>query len=171
MNKLVNTNYDDKVSRKKVKEFLKETFNIVVECNSFTKEIDLINEDIGVEIEHGNWLGDFWSNKNYSMKAGLDFPTINIPKRKEKYWLEYYTWYGRKYHNPNYDKNLYVRTNKDFTQIILIRPEVIRDHNKVIRTLFKASYITNGKVEEWLSFRKSDVETYNLVDGKYILES
>jgi hypothetical protein len=61
-----------------------------------------------------------------------------------------------------------MRTNKDFSQIIVIRPETIKNPKKLIRTKFQPK--NSNEVEKWLSFRREDVETYNLVKGKYILD-
>ncbi|MDI3349604.1 hypothetical protein DCBHLPFO_00728 [Mycoplasmopsis arginini] len=61
-----------------------------------------------------------------------------------------------------------MRTNKDFTQVIVIRPETIKNPKKLVRTQFQPK--NSDEVENWLSFRYEDVETYNLVDGRYLLE-
>jgi hypothetical protein len=48
---------------------------------------------------------------------------------------------------------------------LIIRPETVRNSKKLVRTKFKPS--NSNEVEEWLSFRESDVETYNVKNGKY----
>ena len=71
-------------------------------------------------------------------------------------------------YNVSWNKNIFVRTNKNFTQIIVIRPEVITDDTKVYRTRFQANNC--NEIEDWLSFKKENVETYNLINGKYELQ-
>lgn len=60
-----------------------------------------------------------------------------------------------------------MRTNKDFTQIVVIRSEVVKDSKKLVRTKFQPK--NSNEVENWLSFRREDVETYDLIDGEYVL--
>lgn len=173
MPRLKRTSFDDSAVRKAVIDFFKKQFNLIlVETPPEKKIIDLISEDdnlLGIEVEHGKWKNNFWENDSYSLISGQDFRTINIPIRKEKYWQEHYVRYGKEIHNPSYKKNLFVRSNIDFTQFIIIRPETIRDVNKVIRTKFQPN--NSHELEDWLSFRKEHVETYNLIDGLYILDN
>jgi hypothetical protein len=82
--------------------------------------------------------------------------------------MEYYTRYNKERHNPSFDKNIFVRSNKDFTQMIVIRPETIRDGNKLIRSKFIPN--NSNEMEEWLSFRKEHVETYNLINGTWVID-
>ena len=167
---LKGTSFDDTLVRNAVILFFKQNFNIELISNTEDKKIDLLelnDPNFGVEVEHGKWSGDFWKNDNYSLISGLNFRTINIPARKEKYWLEYYKRYKKEVHNPSFMKNIFVRTNKDFTQYIVIRSEVIRNKEKLHRTSFQPN--NSNEIENWLSFRKEDVETYNLIEGKFIL--
>ena len=60
--------------------------------------------------------------------------------------------YKKVKHNPYWNKNLFVRTNKDFTQFILIRPTTITNPKKLVRTQFQPN--NSDEVENWLSFRK-----------------
>lgn len=158
--------YDDNASRGFIKNIFKDKFGMNLKDGNF-KKIDLVceeNELIGVEVEHGHWEGDFWSNDQYSLLSKLEFRTVNIPIRKQPYWEDIV---GDK-QNLSATLNIFVRTNNDFTQFILIRPETIRNPEKMIKTRFLAN--NNDVEEDWLSFRKEDVETYNIVNGKFILE-
>lgn len=167
------TSFDDKLVRKAVIEFCKILFNLEFKQTPPKKRlIDLVCKSdklFGVEVEHGKWKKNFWENDSYSLISGQKFRTINIPARKEKYWQEYYVRYGKKKHNPSYMKNLFIRTNFDFTQFIIVRPETIRNPNKLIRTSFQPN--NSNEIENWLSFKKEDVETYNLIEGKYVLDN
>ena len=167
--KLTNTSYEDGAVKNKAIEFGKDVLGLNLYINPKQRKIDLLCEDdseLGVEVENGHWKGDFWSTPSYCFISGLDSPTINIPIRKEKYWKEYNMWFGKVKYNPGWKKNIFVRTNNDFSQIIVIRPETISNPDKVIKTKFKANNC--NEEEDWLSFKKEDVETYNLIDGNYV---
>jgi hypothetical protein len=120
---------------------------------------------LGVEVEHGKWNGNFWENDIYSLISEQKYRTVNIPARKEKYWKDEFLYYKKLVENKSSTKNIFVRSNVDFTQFILIRPHVIRDSKKLIRSRFKPS--NTNEVEDWLSFKKEDVETYDLKNGRY----
>jgi hypothetical protein len=167
--------YDDPV-KKAVIKFYKKTFGIKLIINPSRYDIDLItpNKDLGVEVERSNAEGDYFSNNNYVFQSGLGHKTINIPSRKEWMWLPERVYRSKKNknwkrvrQNPNWYKNVFVRTNKDFTQLIVIRPETI--------TLgkFKMSnfYCENSnKFEDFMCFERKDVEVYNLVGDKFVME-
>ena len=139
--------------------------------NPKQRKIDLLSvkdSELGVEVENGHWKGDLWETPSYCNLSGLDFPTINIPIRKEKYWKEKIMWFGKIKENTSWKKNIFVRTNDDFSQILVIRPEVITDSEKLHRTTFQANNC--DEPEDWMSFKKEDVETYNLINEKYILD-
>ena len=172
MPNLKGTSYNDGPVRQAVTTFYNDKFEILLsETPPERRLIDLTGTTethLGVEVERGGWKGDFWSNESYSMISGLPFKTINIPIRKEKYWLEEFYFYGKLKQNPYFQTNVFVRSNKDFTQMIVIRPETIRDSNKAFRTRFQPN--NSDEVEDWLSFRREDVETYNLINGVWELE-
>jgi hypothetical protein len=165
-------NFNDGPVRTAVREFFEIKFNTLLdETPPEMRVIDLTGKTqtfLGVEVERGGWSGDFWSNKKYSLISGLDFKTINIPLRKEKYWLEEYYFYNKLKTNPSCKDNIFVRSNKDFTQMIVVRPETIRDKKKVFRTRFKPN--NSDELEDWLSFKREDVETYNLINNVWTLE-
>jgi len=172
MAKLRGTSFDDTLVRNAVIEFFKKRFNVELKSNEVEKKIDLlgINDNLlGVEVEHGKWNGNFWNVDSYSLNlTGLDYRTINIPLRKEKYWKDVNLYRGKEIINPSSKKNIFVRTNKDFTQLIVIRPETVRDSNKLIRTRFQPN--NSNEIEDWISFRNEHVETYDLLNGEYVLQ-
>jgi hypothetical protein len=162
--------YDDSTSRNAIIKFLKETLNLEMIENPNKYGIDLLHKDDlfwGCEIEHSkNWKGHFFSeeNRNLNQKTDLGFKTVNIPWwRKSKYW--------NSEKNQGWDKNLFVRTNEDFSQVILIRPETFANPAKCYEAFFQTKWITTGEPEEWRSFKREDVEVYNLINGVYILET
>jgi len=162
---MFNGNYDDTEVREAVKKIFLEIFNLNLKDHSNPYAIDLVyethNTSYGVEVERGWWSGNFWSNKKYPYLSGQGFKTINIPIRKKKYW------YSDIINNvPNNVRNCFVRTNRDFTQIILINSKTIKNLNKVIFTEFIPG--NSEKLEEFMSFRMEDVDTYNLIKNKWI---
>jgi hypothetical protein len=159
---------DDSLVKNFVINMMKDTFNINVHINPEHNKIDLLcddDPDFGIEVEHGKWENNFWENDTYSLISKQGFRTINIPIRKHKYWLDEHK--GKL--NPRAEKNMFVRTNKNFTQFILIRPETVRDNKKLLITSFVPS--NTNLLEDWMSFRREHVETYDLVDGKFVLKN
>ena len=160
--------FNDTLIRNEVIKFFKQRFRINLKHNDIHNKIDLVGINyptLGLEVEHGKWVGNFWDNQNYSLISEQSFQTANIPARKEKYWLDQYYSYNKLRENESSKKNIFVRSNGDFTQFIVIRPNTIRDSDKLVRSKFKPR--NSNEVEEWLSFRKEHVETYNMKNGKY----
>jgi hypothetical protein len=60
---------------------------------------------------------------------------------------------------------MFIRTNKDFTQAIVIKPTTIKNRDKILWTEFQPNNST--EVEKWMSFRQEHVDTYDLVNGKW----
>lgn len=164
--------FNDGPVRSAVIDFFDNSFGVLLnETPHDMKVIDLTGATetlLGVEVEGGGWNGCFWKNEKYCMISNTGFPTINIPIRKHKYWMEVYSFYGKMKENPSYDKNIFVRSNKDFTQMIVIRPETVRNPNKVVKTTFQPN--NSNEPEDWLSFKREDVETYNLINGEWKLD-
>ena len=108
MAKLTGTSFDDTLVRNAVIEFFKKRFNVELKSNEVEKKIDLlgINDNLlGVEVEHGKWNGNFWNVDSYSLNlTGLDYRTINIPLRKEKYWKDVNLYRGKEIINPSSEK-------------------------------------------------------------------
>lgn len=167
--RVVNTGgYDDSITRKKVIEFLKEVFNLNMISNPNRYGIDLLNEEDntwGAELEWAkNWHGDFFSdnNKGLNNKSGLGFKTVNIPWwRKSKYWAT---------GNLGKDKNLFIRCNNDYSQIIVVEAKTFHNPEMCLEAYFKTNWITTGDVEEWRCFKREHVRVFNLINGKYIEE-
>jgi hypothetical protein len=160
--------FNDTLIRNAVIDFFKQRFRVNLKHNDIHNRIDLVGVNdplLGVEVEHGKWNGNFWENDIYSLISEQKYRTVNIPARKEKYWKDEFLYYKKLVENKSSTKNIFVRSNVDFTQFILIRPQVIRDSKKLIRSRFKPS--NTNEVEDWLSFKKEDVETYDLKNGRY----
>ena len=170
MAKLNGTSFDDTPVREFIIKFCDQKWGMKLKSNDELYKIDLLSITdplLGVEVEHGKWKGNFWEDDNYSLISEQEFRTINIPARKEKYWLESVVSRGKESENPSHEKNIFMRTNKDFTQIVVIRSEVVKDSKKLVRTKFQPK--NSNEVENWLSFRREDVETYDLINGEYVL--
>jgi hypothetical protein len=168
MGKLWNSNFDDTLVRNEVIKFAKDVLGLKLISNEAIYKIDLLSIDdpeLGVEVEHGKWNGNFWENDSYCRISNLEFSTLNMPIRKHKYWLEIV----KDKPNPSHSKNIFVRSNKDFTQFIVVRPETVKDPDKLLKTRFQPN--NSKEVEDWLSFRRENVETYNLIEGKFKIEN
>lgn len=176
--------YKDLEVRLAVIHFAKEALGIDVISNSNDKyKIDLISKNgdcPDIECERSNCLSDdYWSDKNYSeflrnAMPNIKYKTLNFQGRKEHYWQEgdhYHKngkfWYTEK----NHLTNLFVRTTFNFTQFMVIRPEVIRDETKVYRAYKQPTNIHKNEPEPWLGFRYQDVETWNFKNGVYTLDN
>jgi hypothetical protein len=161
MGKLTEDDYDDSLSRSYVIKFYEDKFGIKLRSNPKKCKIDLLmieDKYVGVEVEHGKWSGDFWSDNYYPYLSKYKFPTLNMPYRKYHYWLA---------DDCGYLENVFVRHNLEGTQFIVVRSETIRDNRKIFFDNFKVS---NGKKpEDWICFKREDVETYTLTNGIYIL--
>lgn len=166
------TSFNDGPARTAVIQFFKNNFNTSLdETPHNLRVIDLTGSTetlLGVEIEGGGWKGNFWDNPTYCLLSGHDFKTINIPIRKAKYWMEKYVRRNKEIINPSFDKNIFVRTNKDFTQMIVIRPETIRDEKKLVNSKFQPN--NSDEIEDWMSFKREHVETYNLINNLWVLD-
>ena len=168
--------FEDTPIKKAVIIFYKMKFSIDLMINPKQRKIDLIfvsDHTYGVECERGGWTGNYWEHVDSINKGGLMFRTVQFQNRKEKYFyptMDILTDWGNVYthREPNYLKNDFVRSNNDFTQMIIVRSETVR--TKSHRAWWKTKGVTTGDIEEWLCFRREDVETYNLVNGEWILD-
>ena len=176
-------NFKDLPLRLAVIKFAKQAYNYDVISNSNDKyKIDLISKNgdcPDIECERSNCKSaDYWSSKGYSQflsdaEPNIKYKTLNFQKRKEHYWIEgdhYYKngkfWYTEK----NHLTNLFVRTTFNFEQMMVIRPEIIRDESKLYRAFKQPFNIHKDEPEPWIGVRRKDVETWNLVNGIYILD-
>jgi hypothetical protein len=174
-------NYEDLPVRIAVSDFVKEVFGWNVISNNNDKfAIDLISEDGNcpdIECERSNCKkSDYWQSKGFSeflrdATPAVKYRTLNFQARKEHYWIEgdHYKkrgsyWYTEK----NHLTNLFIRTTYYFDQMLIIRPETIRDESKVHRALKKPFNIHKNELEPWLGFRRKDVETYNKINGLWV---
>jgi hypothetical protein len=163
----IRRNFDDTPVREFGIKFSKEVFGYEFISHPNKTAIDLISPDdpnFGAEMEGGGWEGDFWSNEKYSLISNLGVRTINIPIRKTKYWYDKIN----EVLLPNKKKNLFIRTNKDFTQAIVIKPTTVKNRNKIMWTTFQPNNST--EVERWMSFKEKDVQTYDLVKNNWVLQ-
>ena len=186
-NKLINEDgtkkveaYNDLYVKEKMVVILKELFGWDLYINPDEFGVDLLSTDgtFGVELEHGGWNDDFWLDKYYPYKSKeLDYAHVNMPGRKKKWYKEYYPvnlepdrnkkpiWHQK--HNPTFENNIFIRTNKQLTQMIIIKPETV--FNKLYED--KMIYASNsGKVEPFMCFKRKDVETRDLVNNDWIIK-
>ena len=170
--------FDDSYVKEQMIIILKNLFNWYLYINPDEMGVDLLSVDgtFGVELEHGGWDDNFWGNEYYSRKSKeLDYPHVNMPERKDKwykpnYWVNLETDKSKKpifklKDNPTYKNNIYVRTNRQLTQMIIIRPETVfagKFEKKMIYTN------NSGKYEPFRCFQRHDVETIDLVNGNWV---
>lgn len=169
--------YMDDPVRLAVIKICKDVFGWDLASNPKKYAIDLYfihNSISGVEVERGGWEGDYWKQDPYTFNRNtLSFPTLNMPYRKEHHFyldLEWLNDYGniKVSHTPGFEQNVFIRTNKDFTQFILVKSETIRDKTKMHRSFFEVELGQKGG-EHWLCFKREDVDTYNLINGVWVL--
>ena len=93
-----------------------------------------------------------------NLQINLIILYLNIPMNNNHFLLiqDYYL------------QNIFVRSNKDFTQFIVIKPETVRNSNKCFKSKFKPN--NSNVVEDFMSFKREDVETYNLVNNSFVLD-
>ena len=165
--------FNDEKHRQKVINALKMVKDWDLISNPYTYMIDLnfsIPEKYkAVEIEEGQWEGNFWDVYVYSnfLRDGnpiVTNKTVNIPPRKQHYWIngEHYWNNGAYwYTETDAEHNVFVRTNIDVTQLIIVYPDVILNDRKVVRSLKKSKNITTGDSELWTGVKPEDCETFN----------
>jgi hypothetical protein len=163
--------YEDKVVKGYAIDSSLDLLGYEIEINPDNdgKGIDLRakhNHNIGVEVERGHWVGDFWEDDYYSNLSALGFQTVNMPKRKEKYYLPYYhVGKGKNKilvdNREKQDKVIFERWNWDGSQVILVFADVVRNPEKLQRSVFVPNNNEEKKPEKWLSFKREDVVTMN----------
>jgi hypothetical protein len=169
--------YDDYEMKIGIIDFYKKTFGIELMINPNKYGIDLlvVGGDYGVEGERaGNKEKgdpeDYWSCDRLAYKSKLGYKTLNIPiHRKGKYWqLYYYDKFPpyKEHYNPGYTKHDFCRTNYNLTQYNIIRAENFINKNYVVKEMFTEN---SGKYELFYCFEQKYVETYDLVNGIYVL--
>lgn len=172
---------DDKKSRDLVTDFVKKVYNRDVISNPEKFLIDLIFVDephVGIEIEEGQYYGDYWCNEKSLFLRNADpevpFRTCNIPiGRKGHFWKggpHYYEENGKFwYHESGHLKNIFCRHNLEMTQIILIMSNVITDPKKGYFARKKPTTIYKDYPELWNGYEKTDCITYNLIGNDWVL--
>jgi hypothetical protein len=172
-------NFKDESHRKKVIEALKKIkpeWDVISNEYEFMIDLQILNHSkyVAIEIENGQWEGEYIQDYRYSnfLRNGnpqIKVKTLNRPPRKHHYWINgdhYYTkgkyvgefWYTE----TDADKNIFLRTNEDVTQIFIAYPEVMNDRKKVLYSSKQSSKITTGEVELWTAIPLEYVEIWNL---------
>lgn len=173
--------FDDRPVKEFLIKFFRETHNWELKMNEDKYGIDLLSVDgscPNIECERSNCEGNFWESKSYSLflsdgNPKIDFQTINIPYRKNHYWVggDHYKDSGKFWYTEvNHESNIFARTNYEFTQVILIKPDVIRDESKRHVSAKKPFNINKNELEYWIGFKKEDVETWCFNKEKEIWE-
>jgi len=174
--------YDDKVCRKYGIESAIDILGYELEVNpeGDGKSVDLRakhEHNIGVEVERGHWIENFWEDDYYSTLSNLGFQTVNMPKRKGRYYQpSYYVGRGsnRKLidNSEKMDKVIFERWNWDGSQVIIVHASVVHDSEKLKLSEFIPNNNVEKKVEKWLSFKRGDVITMNKqVSGNFISDT
>lgn len=170
--------YDDSYVKEQMIIILKKLFGWDLYINPDEFGVDLLSVDgtFGVELEHGGWDYDFWLDEYYPYKSKeLNYPHVNMPERKDKWYKPTY-WVNlepdknkkpifKRKDNPTYKNNIYVRTNRQLTQMIIIRPETVFGEKYEKKMIYTHN---SGKYEPFKCFQRSDVETIDLVNGNWI---
>lgn len=170
--------FKDQLVRDAVIKIVKKAFGWDVVNNKNGYGIDLVfvnNLLVGIEVERAGNKGDYWKVVGTN-KGKFPFETLNMPQRKEKYFKLRSNCVSKKgypyvHNEPGYEENIFIRTNTDFTQFCLVRSKTIRDPKKCFREFWETYTVTTGEIEEWLCFKREDVETYNLINDEWILDT
>jgi hypothetical protein len=100
-----------------------------------------------------------------------------MPSRKKKWYKEYYNinlepdrnkkpiW-GKK-HNPTFKNNVFIRTNKQLTQMIIIWPDTVFSNSFEDKMIYANN---SGKVEPFMCFKRENVETRDLVNNDWVIK-
>jgi hypothetical protein len=186
-NKLINEDgtkkleaYNDTYVKEQMVIILKQILDWDLYINPDDYGVDLLSKDgtFGVELEHGGWNDDFWLDKYYPYKSKeLNYPHVNMPSRKKKWYKEYYNvnlepdrnkkpiW-GKK-HNPTFENNVFIRTNKQLTQMIIIWPDTVFTNSFEDKMIYANN---SGKVEPFMCFKRENVETRDLVNNDWVIK-
>ena len=175
---LANESYDDKKVKDVIISHSLELFGFNVCLNTLSDLIACHDPSIRIEVERGGPVYGHWGDGYYDTLSGHGVPTVNMPDRKEYYWMEYYRRWNKEraffmdkdvVYNPSYIKNIFCRSDFFFNQFIIVEADVIIDASKTLRKRYKVK--NNGVPENWLSWKKEHVKTYNLIDDHIILET
>ena len=182
--------FNDLKSRNFMIRFSKIAYNWELISNPRVGGIDLLFKDhptgAGMEIEEIQCHGDYYSNKNFTHNSFLrngrppiNEQTLNIPPRKHHYWMNGEvlkpTSGNLWYYEINEDFNYFSRHNIDQTQVLIVRPEIIKDFksdrpSKVFISVKKATTIYDKNGEElWIGIPNEYVDRWDLIDGFWVL--
>ena len=171
-------NHKDEMLRERAIPILEKIFNYSLMSNPNVMGIDLLHKNRrgGIELEWGQWKGHYLKQMFESFNYfTIDNMTFQAPGRKEKYFRPKLNLISRKgkpytHYEPDYQFNLFVRFNRDFTQFWCINTEMFLRENALVRGRWKTHTVTTGDIEDWLCFFRENVEIYNLIDGEWIKE-
>lgn len=183
-------NYKDLPLREAVAHFAKQVYgyNLISNTNN-EYEIDLISADgncpnfecerSNVKPTKDNPTADHWKSKGFSeflrnATPNVLYKTINYEERKDHFWIggdHFFENGGYRYTETNHLTNMFVRTNYIFTQFIVICPKTILDPSKCYKAAKQPYNIHRGKIEHWRGYRRQDVDTYNLINGIFVLDT
>jgi hypothetical protein len=157
-------------------------FEVEINPESNGKGIDLRakhDHAIGIEVERGWWIGDFWKDMYYSLMAkNLKFQTLNMPRRKERYYWEFYYYKDdegnliRVENKDKMNKVIFIRFNWDGSQANIVYADVVHNPEKLFRDRFSTYKTEDDEDEDWLCFKKEDVVTLNKqIDGNFVRDT
>ena len=122
-------------------------YEIEINPDSNGKGIDLRakhDHSIGIEVERGWWIGDFWKDMYYSLMAkSLNFQTLNMPGRKEKYYLPFYYYRDDNEEIVEVDnrdkmnKVIFIRFNWDGSQANIVYADIVHNPEKLFKDEFR----------------------------------
>jgi hypothetical protein len=174
------TAYNDEYVRSVMEEVLFEHMGWDLRDNENKYGIDKVfhpHGRYGVELEHGGFnTDDYFTDRRYAFKSGLDYPTLNMPKRKLKFYFKDKMYYKEDFNDknspwlytlnvPEKEKNIFCRTNVNCNHFIIVRPETVLNGKYILRDIYCEN---SRKVEPFCCFKQDDVEVYNVVDNKLI---
>ena len=169
----------DEAHRKKVINALKKIkpdWEVISNPYEFMIDLQILNHPkyAAIEIENGQCEGDYIQDYRFSnfLRDGdpqIKVKTLNRPPRKHHYWINGNHYYIRGkyagefwYTETDADKNIFLRTNENVTQIMIAYPEVMNDRKKVLYSNKQSRKITTGEVELWAAIPLEYVEIWNL---------
>ena len=184
--KLKNESYDDREVKNEIIKVSEKLLGFQVKRNDINDieaeyGIDLISVNdptLGVEVERGGPVYGHWDDDWFNNIFKFPFKTLNMPDRKEHFWVEKYRRhdkYGNYIDKEEVDnsvgclKNIFVRTDWFFNQYNVVFASVIRDPEQTFR---KRGKVSNNTIPEgWLLFPRISVVVFNKINGEIVLET
>jgi len=169
--------YNDYPIKQHTVDTAMEVLGFEVEFHPHPKGPDLRakhDHSIVIEVERAWVIGNYWKSEYHKYLSNLGYATVNMPHRKEKYYLKYYNFYGERIDNRDkYNKVIFIRWNWDGSQANIIYANVVLE-GKWERSLFipknnQDDAADNKGPEKWLCFAKEVTVVKNeQLNGKYI---